>query len=71
MPISWKRIHQQIKKMKDKILEFLEILLTIIKSILKFAFMMIASEVLLSTIWLIIWFIIKILFPTLLRLGII
>lgn len=55
--------------MKDKIVEFLEILLIIIKSILKFAFMMIASEVLLSIIWVIIWFIINILFPTLLRLG--
>ena len=45
--------------MKDKILEFLEILLIIIKSILKFALMMIAAEIFCFVIWATIRFIIK------------
>ena len=59
MPVSWKRIHQQIKKMKDKIVEFLEILLIIIKSILKFALMMISVDIFFFIMWNIIRFIIK------------
>lgn len=45
--------------MKDKILEFLEILLTIIKSILKFSLMMMAVDMFFFIMWNIIRFIIK------------
>ena len=59
MPVSWKRIHKQVKKMKDKILEFLEILLIIIKSILEFALMMIAVDMFFFIMWNVIRFIIR------------
>ena len=59
MPVSWKRIHKQVKKMKDKILEFLEILLIIIKSILEFALMMITVDMFFFIMWNVIRFIIR------------